>query len=196
MFSPAKAITVGALVFALGGVLLIAQPFEQQGSVPGAATEDPAMAPSFFSGAPGDDWVNTPPATERREDGVIDGTGESYTVSWEANDPRISGTASMTMNETDYRIDARTLAPTGNVGSIRTYLFSLVNDDGSWEGQLQELVLEPPDDFSSNSGWLTGTGAYEGLRAYLVWSVTDDLAFRGHITAEGPPPVPESLPEG
>jgi len=29
MFSPAQVITAGALVFALGGVLLIAQPFDQ-----------------------------------------------------------------------------------------------------------------------------------------------------------------------
>ena len=190
MFSPANAIIAGALAFAIGGVMLIAQPFDQPDSVPGAATDDPAMAPSFFSGAPADDWVHTPPVTERREDGVVDGTGESYTVSWEANDPRISGTATMVMNETDYRPATTTLAPTGDIGSIRTYLFSIVNDDGSWEGQLQELVLESPE-FSSNSGWLTGTGAYDGLRAYLVWSVTDDLTFRGHITAEGPPPVPE-----
>ena len=34
MFSPAKAITAGALVFAIGGVMLMAQPFHQQGSVP------------------------------------------------------------------------------------------------------------------------------------------------------------------
>ena len=40
MFSPAKAITVGALVFAIGGALVIAQPLGQQGStVPGAETE-------------------------------------------------------------------------------------------------------------------------------------------------------------
>ncbi len=36
MLGPVKAITAGALVFALGGVLLIAQPFGQESSVPGA----------------------------------------------------------------------------------------------------------------------------------------------------------------
>jgi hypothetical protein len=196
MLSPAKAIIAGALVFGIGGVMLIAQPFEQHGSnVPGAASGDPAMAPSFFSGSPGEDWVHTEPVIERREDGVIDGTGEGYTVSWNANDPRTSGTASITLNETDYRVAATTLAPTGDIGSIRTYHFRIVNDDGSWDGQLQELVLGPEPEFSSNSGWLTGTGAYEGLSAYLVWSVSDDLKFRGHITAEGPPPVPDSLPQ-
>jgi len=40
MLSPVKAITAGALVFALGGAFVIAQPFGQQGSVPGAGIED------------------------------------------------------------------------------------------------------------------------------------------------------------
>ncbi len=39
MLSPVKAITAGALVFAIGGAFLIAQPFEQQGGVPGAEAE-------------------------------------------------------------------------------------------------------------------------------------------------------------
>jgi len=37
MFSPVKAIAAGLFVFAIGGALFIAQPFDQQGSVPGAA---------------------------------------------------------------------------------------------------------------------------------------------------------------
>ena len=49
MLSPAKAITAGALVFALGGALLIAQPFQQQGSVPGAEAE--AVASTWVTGA-------------------------------------------------------------------------------------------------------------------------------------------------
>src|SRR5688572_7328945 len=43
MFSPAKAITAGALV--IGGALLIAQPFQQESVVPSAAT-DPVPEPS------------------------------------------------------------------------------------------------------------------------------------------------------
>ena len=39
MLSPVKAITAGAIVFAVGGVFLIAQPFGQQGSVPGAEAD-------------------------------------------------------------------------------------------------------------------------------------------------------------
>jgi Tol biopolymer transport system component len=46
MLSPAKAIIVAALVFAIGGVMLIAQPFQQrEGTVPGATTE--AIRPSL-----------------------------------------------------------------------------------------------------------------------------------------------------
>ena len=43
------------------------------------------------------------PVTERREDGVVVGAGESYTFPWDANDPRNSGTATIITNETDYR---------------------------------------------------------------------------------------------
>ena len=50
MPSPAKAITAGAFVFAIGGVLLIAQPFgQQQGSVPGAESGDAEAAASATS---------------------------------------------------------------------------------------------------------------------------------------------------
>ena len=196
MLSPAKAITAGALVFAIGGVMLIAQPFDQQGSVPGAATADPAMAPSFFSGTIGDDWItNAEPVTERRDDGVVDGTGESYTFPWEANDPRISGTATIVTNETDYRVGATPLVATGDVGTVRTGLISIVNDDGSWEGLFTNLQVENLG-LASTSGWLTGTDAYEGLSAYVVWSFPGENTFYGHITAEGPPSAPEVLPEG
>ncbi len=43
MFSPANAITAGALVFAIGGVMLIAQPFDQQVSVLGATTDEAGL---------------------------------------------------------------------------------------------------------------------------------------------------------
>jgi hypothetical protein len=193
MFSPVKAITAGAIVFALGGVMLIAQPFDQQGNVPGAATDDPTMAPSFFSGTFDMD-SSTEPVSERREDGVVERTGESFTVSWDANDPRITGTGTYTLTEADYREGATTLADTGDIGTIWTGVLHIANDEGSWEGVLQHLY-HSSSDWSSSSGWLTGTDAYEGLSAYVVWWDVG-YEFHGHITAEGPPPVPESLPEG
>lgn len=199
MFSPAKAITVGAFVFALGGALLIAQPIDRQGpSAPGAATDDPSMAPSFFSGTMGDFTMNVAPVPERREDGVVEFTGESYTFSWDANDPRIVGTATIIMNETDYREGATTLAPTGDVGTMRTGVIRIVNDDGSWAGPYTELLLENADvERDSVTGWVTGSDGYEGLSAYVVmyFGGPDFGTFTGHITAEGPPPAPEIVPE-
>ena len=51
MFSPAKAITAAALVFGIGSVMLIAQPFDQQGgSVPGAATDTGPVVPVWVTG--------------------------------------------------------------------------------------------------------------------------------------------------
>lgn len=199
MFSPAKAITVGALVFALGGVLLIAQPFDREGpSGPGAATDDPSMAPSFFTGTIGDFTMNAAPVSERREDGVVEFTGESYTLAWDANDPRIAGTATIFMNETDYREGATTLAPTGDVGTVRTGVLRIVNDGGSWEGPYTQLVLENQGiESDSVTGWVTGSDGYEGLSAYVAsaFGGPEGGTFRGHITAEGPPPAPEIVTE-
>ena len=39
MLAAAKAVTAGALVFAIGGVMLIAQPLQQQGSMPAGRTQ-------------------------------------------------------------------------------------------------------------------------------------------------------------
>ena len=154
------------------------------------AVPDP-MAPSFFSGAISGEWItNAEGEGERRDDGVIVGAGESYTFPWDANDPRISGTATIITNETDYREGATALAPTGQAGTVRTGLIRIVNDEGSWEGPITNLQFGSPE-FASTSGWLTGAGAYEGLSALVVWSFPGDGTFYGHITAEGPPPTPE-----
>lgn len=53
MLSPARAIAAGSVVFALVGAFLIAQPFDQQGSVLGAATDDLAPNLGIFAPAAG-----------------------------------------------------------------------------------------------------------------------------------------------
>ena len=159
------------------------------GSTVGVVAQDEAAepaAPSFFTGTVGDDWTgNAEPASERRDDGVVEFTGESYTFGWDTNDPRISGTATIITNETDYREGATTLAPTGEVGTVRTGVLRIVNDNGSWEGQYTNLQF---DKWEQDAGWLTGAGAYDGLTAYFVTETFDTI--HGHITAEGPPPTP------
>jgi hypothetical protein len=194
MFSPVKAMSAVALALAIAGAFGIALPFAQRGDAPGAEADGSAMAPSFFSGTMGEypTWIAiSSPVDARRDDGVVEVSGEGYTFPWNANDPRISGTAAIIFNETDYPGGA-TLARTGDIGKVRTGLIRIVNDDGSWEGPYTSLQIDNLG-FESAAGWLTGTGAYEGLTAYVVLS--GDLTFRGHVTAEGPPPAPESLPE-
>jgi len=133
MFSPARAITVGALVFAIGGVLLIAQPFDQQGSrVPGAATDDESMKPALVSGflvwpedAP---WISELPSFEettqngvRREHWVVvDG------ASIEMSDPRLSGSVTLDMS-TDRFDESSTDVGWGTV--------RIENAEGAWDGR-------------------------------------------------------------
>jgi hypothetical protein len=49
MFSPAKALIAGALVFGIGGALLVAAPIQQPSSVPEAETE--GVAPTWVTGS-------------------------------------------------------------------------------------------------------------------------------------------------
>ena len=91
MFSPVKAITAGALVFAIGGVLLVAQPFDQQSAVPGAETE--AIAPTWVTGTV--EFDVTCSATTQISRWTIDvhpntGSYECGPQTWTTSDPRLT----------------------------------------------------------------------------------------------------------
>jgi hypothetical protein len=101
MFSPVKAITAGAIVFAIGGALLIAQPFDQQGEgVPGAETDVEAMRPALVTGTmvhqypSGTDETTVPEGLTRRTHST-GGTGRV-----EASDSRLTGDVTF-----DYTLD-------------------------------------------------------------------------------------------
>ena len=85
---------------------------------------------------------------------------------------------------------------TGVTGVIGSSIVRVVNDDGAWEGTLDSITMED-EGTDQVSGWLVGEGAYEGLMAYVVIDYnTPCCQLSGHITPEGPPPVPDELPEG
>lgn len=191
MFSPIKAAIAGALVFALGGLALSIQPLGVQDSSPAAAPTGPASAPSFFTGEVANTmgWTSIgESATERREDEIVDTSGVGYTFPWSTSDPRVSGTATVVVNETDYRFAPDALAPTGDAGVIRTGSLRISNEEGSWDGPITILQLASPS-WEHGSGWLTGSGAYDGLSVYFV--LENNETIHGHVTAEGPPPEPE-----
>ena len=90
MFSPAKAITVGALV--IGGAFLIAQPFQRESSVPGAAALPPPTGPAdnglLAFAADGDIWVMDPDGGDRRR--LTTGPAEDRAPVWSPDGTRLA----------------------------------------------------------------------------------------------------------
>lgn len=165
MISPVKAVIGGALVFALGSVFLIAQPFEQQGGVPGAEQGADQLSSVFTLTPVGDplkegEWVYTPGP---------DGSAEFLDIEWtslvEASDPRISGTWTEVYDFRGWEAPDDTglpFSPSVTSGAVR-----IDNELGAWVGTY--------DGFGSAVGgheWiqLRGEGAYEGLTALIQQS--------------------------
>ena len=187
MLSPAKAITAGALVFAIGGVVLVAQPFQQQSSVPGAEgeTTEP-IPPAIVTGAQLGVGEPVEESVETVVDGVSQGRGGVIEGDrFEADDPRLTGSFSQTVNG-DLRM----------IGDTAAFLISpsmrIENDEGAWSGQCDLLVIADgePDPFAC---LFSGEGAYDGLSAYLVFENPEQppnpfkaLIFEGDL-----PPTPE-----
>ena len=177
MFSPVKAITAGALVFAIGGVLLVAQPFEQQGdSVPAAESAD-YVEPVEFTAV----FI---PASQVRDPAceVVEGVTQCRGIAWspiisEVSDPRLDGR--MTYSENVDQYPGRHFFATGT--------YRIVNDDGAWQGSAPVMI-----DFGDHvaaSIVLVGEGAYEGLYAW-IGDTTDWEAITGVIFPAPPPEAP------
>jgi hypothetical protein len=162
--------------------------------VPGAATDDPAMAPSFFTGNFGSNWRDLGGSTsETRPDGVVATTGSSSTQ-WVTNDPRISGLATNVINAVEYPEGALGDSPTGEVGIVQSRLTRVENDAGAWVGTLHNIQLDDPA-WEVSAGWLVGEGDYEGLMAYVVTEYENNFKVGGYISPDGAPPAPEAFPE-
>ena len=184
MFTPVKAITAGALVFAIGGVLLIAQPFDQQSSVPGAAIDDESMTPALVTGflvypedSPSSELL---PSYEKTEvDGIV---RERWldTADVEMSDPRLSGAFT-----NDYSIDRfDDLATDLGWGTVR-----IENDAGFWEGQsVHTTNIAARAEVAYYE--LVGNGAYDGLSAVVFETETSSgkWAWNGIIFPGSQPP--------
>ena len=181
MLSPVKAITAGALVFAIGGLFLVAQPFDQQGSVPGAE-QGVELAPpvevtiTVSDGTPGEDTevcTGNAPAIRSRS-----GSGSDQ---WSASDPRLSGM--VTEWATEY------FWPVG--GYIEAYTTEIVNDRGAWVGARRAVVADGGFG-ATDMHTLIGEGEYEGLAAVVAWDQDgDDDTLRAAVIEGGLPPFPQ-----
>jgi hypothetical protein len=176
MFSPAKAITAGALVFAIGGVLFIAQPFDQQGGVPGAATDEESAAPVKFTAVfPGGGQVRAPTCE------VISGTSQCTGQAWSfpisvVSDPRLAGQMTVSQNQNQYPLQPW----------LQTETYRIVNDDGAWQGSFHSM--RDGGDFGNASVVLVGEGGNQDLYAWM--DVSDWNAISGVIFSAPPPEAP------
>lgn len=193
MFSPAKAIAAAAIAFAVGGVLLVAQPFDPSSGTPGAATAEivpPVEVTGAMSGAPGAGCRPTD------KEGPYEGSGADAALftcdvtdsQWSFSDPRLEGIVTRVNEEVTFAV--------GDVSDVYvgSTAFSIENDGGVWRERPRTWLLP---DGAWTFDWLPqevlvfdGSGDYEGLVAVL--RTTGGLSeFRGFIIdARWMPPPP------
>ena len=187
MFSPVSAIAAGALVFAIGGVLLVAQPFDQQGTAPGAEAEEAATWVTGDIGfAPG----CVGPDSLEMEGGVLRSRNiECSPQAWTSSDSRLTAEVARRYNEDTYQTDEGSI-------SVGTETADLQNAGGSWACSTVSLF----EGSGSSSQRVTGDtvtckgdGGYIGLSAVLIieQAGTRSEAFSGLIFSGDLPPMPE-----
>jgi hypothetical protein len=188
MFSPIKAISAGALVFALGGMFLIAQPFGQQGeSAPGADSGD--VAATWVTGdiyAPGSDcsWPLT------RWDGAVrhEWGYHCEPQEWTTSDPRLSGDVAALWNADVYEEEEH-----GPI-SVITAAYFVTNEAGGWTCRSDTIAIGSGLDLEyvpGETATCVGDGDYEGLSATLALDYVVEESLVGLIFPGDAPPFPE-----
>lgn len=184
----AKSIVKGALALAIGGVLLVAQPFDRQvGSVLGVTTDEEPVAPVAFT-ATWDGSGQIRGGGTESVDGVTSYEGSAWRVVAisEATDPRLRGTMSIAVSNDDYSA----------VGgpSIYNQAFRIENEDGAWQQLPTTSITFPGDDITTTVGTFVGEGGYEGLIAVFEHRTGDHgWQLRGYIIEGQLPPPPEPV---
>ena len=187
MFSPVTAIAAGTFAFAVGGALLIAQPFDQRpASVPVAEAE--AIAPTWVTGR----VTYAPSCTEpeSEQDGAVrrDRNIVCNPQKWTTSDPRLSGEVAASFSSDVYELEDRIVAV--NVAGVRVH-----NEDGEWTCSSIDLGRGEWESSMTNLADPTvtcvGHGGYEGLSAVVVVDDDGRLEFEGLIFSGGVPPLPE-----
>jgi hypothetical protein len=187
MFSAVKFVAASAVVALFGGVLLTSQLTTQDPAEPSVGVSaSPSPSPSASLDPMGTAWATgtvgggtwVEPSEVTFEDGVI----RSRAYRWQngritMSDPRLSGTIQDT-----YGMDVHTGAD-GDLSAftVGAGTYRIENEAGSWEGP-HIFLNEGGGGFPavSDTGILVGSGAYEGLSAFLVFD---------YEQASGPWPV-------
>lgn len=185
----------GALAVAMGGILLIAQPFDRGGtSTPGANVDlepvPPVAISASYSGGPSIREESWEGKTGSGGDRFTNGAWEWQTIE-EATDARLAGTATIAWNHDEYAASAGdTNGPTVSHSTLR-----IENDMGAWQS-LPTLYLN--DEGAPSFSWpvvLIGEGDYAG--SYVVADLksfdAESWALEGLIFTGDPLPAPEPL---
>ena len=177
MLSPVKAITAGALVFAIGGVMLVAQPFQQQGVVPGATVSEPSEAVEFTATIPWGGEI-APGTSEGLASGVVEQVGWAHRTAAarraSASDARFDGDVVYTCNSHLY--------PDGQ-GRLFDCVFRVENAEGAWQSQpwLQlDFGNASFGPFSVFTAVFHGEDGYEGLTAVVEVNETAWTGYELH----------------
>jgi hypothetical protein len=189
MFSPGTVVIAGALAFAIGGALYIAQPVEQPAIAPAAQGEP--TAPTWVTGSM-QQVEDSCSETGFSNDGSAGRHSYECTFTWTSSDPRLTGNASRPWNEDSYQTDEGPIS----VSVVANYL---KNDGGDWTCSTVSLLkgsTPTSEPFYDGDTYLCiGGGGYEGLSAvlvskYMADSFGDD--FSGLILSGELPPLPEA----
>ncbi len=184
MLSPVKVIITGAVVFALGGVFLIAQPFEQEGRVvPGAAT-DVAGESTVVTATASCGLVKS--GTWQLASAPYSLTGHVLRCTETASDSRVTGTSTVVLNIEGWD---EGLKNDNAANSVSWNDYTLEGPDGTWTGRGYGFY----DDEQTAHGLTIaiGSGAYEGLtytQSLTVPLGTPDAVSIGIIQTGSPAP--------
>jgi hypothetical protein len=177
MLSPAKALTAGAIVFAIGGVLLVAQPFDPQAGVPGAEVAEYTEPVEFTAVITPGPWVSH----ETCE--VVGDWWQCQGEAWapeitDVSDPRLDGEMTDSANTNKW--------PGQPMLAMET--IRITNEDGAWQGSFPSVYDSYDESSGAMSVVLVGEGGYEGLYAWM--DVTDWSAINGVVFSYPPPEAP------
>jgi hypothetical protein len=193
MLSPAKAVITRALVVAVWGAAMIAQPFAQQVK---AAEASASPAPNEAVAAT---WVTgdiqpidgTCTSRDNGSDGGVARSAYTCLQTSTSSDRRLTGDVTKSWNEDTYQTDEGPIS----VGVDALYLR---NDDGGWScshGYVAKGSTPGTEPLTKSTFTCIGEGGYEGLTAVLV---SEQVAgaysggFTGLIFPGDVPAVPEA----
>ena len=195
MFSATKAVAAGVIVAAVGGALLIAQPFDQHGVAPPGAEVDAEPVPPVEFRL---ELTGGPPRRDEVWAGTNGSGGDRWTGgAWEwraASEPtdgRFAGTVTVLWNHDEYP----SLEDMTQGTSVSRSVIRIEDEAGAWTS-MPVLYVSESDEVVPMPITLIGDGAYGGLYAIGTFDLGGDdenIVIAGLVFAGDPPPVPEPL---